>query len=568
MGRRRGAWRRPGPRAIGLLAIGAIGLAAGTVGIRTGLLTNGTGQGAAGTAPRFVDVTASAGLEHRYDGGFPYAVGGGVAAFDCNGDGRPELYLAGGEQQAALYRNDSAPGGIRLTPLPDRLTDVTGVNGAYALDVDGDGAVDLMLLRNGENVALRGLGDCRFERANEAWGLDGGADQTEAFSATWEAGADWPTIAFGNYVAPGSLDPATWCQASRLVRPAASTGGPTKKFGAPYALMPSFCALSILFSDWDGSGRRDLRMSNDREYYPDDVGQEQLWRVVPGAAPRLYTAAEGWARVQVQGMGIASYDVDADARPEVYLTSQSASRLQTLAQGAAAGAPAYIDIGLPRGVNVAHPFTGSDMDLPSTAWHPEFADVNDDGYVDLLVTKGNVTEQPDYAMQDPTNLLLGQPDGTFIEAADVAGILTFDRGRGAALVDLDLDGRLDLVESFYAAPVRVWRNSGPADGAAAERGHWLALRLVQPGANVDAIGAWIEVRTGDVTRRRELMVGGGHAGGQLGWIHVGLGPATTAEVRVRWPDGTVGPWQPIDVDAFSVVDRDAGAAVRWQPPAP
>ena len=48
------------------------------------------------------------------------------------------------------------------------------VTGAYPLDVDSDGITDLVLLRVGENVVMRGLGGCRFERANEAWGFDGG----------------------------------------------------------------------------------------------------------------------------------------------------------------------------------------------------------------------------------------------------------------------------------------------------------------------------------------------------------------------------------------------------------
>ena len=62
--------------------------------------------------------------------------------------------------------------------------------------------------------------------------------------------------------------------------------------------------------------------------------------------------------------------------------------------------------------------------LPSTAWHPEFQDVNNDGFVDLFVTKGNVEAQPDYATRDPNNLLLGTADGTFVEAAEDGG----DRG--------------------------------------------------------------------------------------------------------------------------------------------
>ena len=51
----------------------------------------------------------------------------------------------------------------------------------------------------------------------------------------------------------------------------------------------------------------------------------------------------------------------------------------------------------------------------------------------------------DYAMRDPSNLLIGQADGTFVEGGMDAGIVSFARARGAALADLNLDGMLDLV---------------------------------------------------------------------------------------------------------------------------
>ena len=66
-------------------------------------------------------------------------------------------------------------------------------------------------------------------------------------------------------------------------------------------------------------------------------------------------------------------------------------------------------------------------------------------------------------------------------------------------------------------------------------GGWVAVRLRQPAPNVDAVGAWVETRIGDRTTIREVTVGGGHAGGQLGWIHVGLGDADEVEVRVSGP---------------------------------
>ena len=528
------------------------------------LLPQATPTVALGT-PLYVDETEASGVDHTYTGDFPYSVGGGVAVLDCDDDGRPDLYVAGGSGPAAVYRNESPiRGSLRFSRIADPVGDLTGVMGAYPIDVDADGVVDLVVLRDGENVALRGLGGCRFERANETWGLAGGDSITTAFSATWEGQAALPTLAFGNYVADAATqDPDHLCADDELIRPVVSGD----RYDAPIPLRPAWCALSMLFSDWDRSGRRDLRVSNDRHYYSDlSDGQEQLWRMEPGEPPRSYTADDGWVTVRIQGMGIGSYDVNGDGYPDAYLTSQGPNVLQSLLAGPSQ--PMYRDLALKLGVAATRPSAGGDP-LPSTAWHPEFQDVNNDGFIDLLVTKGNVDQQPDYASRDPSDLFLGQPGGTFVQVAEAAGILDYARGRGATMADLNLDGLPDLVEMFYEDPVRIWRNSGLAGtgGAPGQGGHWLDVRPTQPGPNRDAIGAWIEVRVGDTTLRRELTIGGGHAGGQLGWLHFGLGPADAAEVRVQWPDGTVGPWLNAAADQFVIVERDATGVQPWLPSA-
>ena len=124
----------------------------------------------------------------------------------------------------------------------------------------------------------------------------------------------------------------------------------------------------MLFSDWDHSGRRDLRVSNDRHYYR--TGQEQLWRIVPGEPPTEYTEADGWRPLQIWGMGIASQDVTGDGLPEVFLTSQADNKLQTLtSDGTSDGAsearrkpsPDYHDIALELGVTAQRPYTGGDV---------------------------------------------------------------------------------------------------------------------------------------------------------------------------------------------------------------
>ena len=508
----------------------------------------------AAPAPRFVDDTSVSGIDHSYTGGFDYFVGGGVAAFDCNDDARPDLYFAGGTSPAALYRNATTVGGpLQFEAVPSAVTDLTAVTGAYPVDVDSDGQLDLVVLRHGENQILRGLGDCSFEPANAALGVDGGDAWTTAFSASWEGSSELPTMAFGTYLEADR----TTCGDSLLVRPDGDA------YGAPTPLAPGYCTLSMLFSDWNRTGQRDLRLANDRHYYTD--GSEQLWEVPPGEEPRLYTQADGWRPLQVWGMGLASQDVTGDGVPEVFITSQGDNKLQSL-DGGDPSLPTYGDIALRRGVTAQRPYAGGDV-LPSTAWHPEFEDVNNDGFVDLFVTKGNVEGQTDHAQRDPSNLLLGQPDDTFVEGAEAAGITRYERARGAALVDLDLDGLLDLVVVNREAPATLWRNVGGGESTVASpMGHWLAVELDQPAPNVDAVGAWLEVRTDSGIIVREITVGGGHAGGQAGWVHAGLGGADRADVRVTWPDGEVGEWMTVDADQFVTITRGSAEAIALQPP--
>ncbi len=505
--------------------------------------------------PRYVEESSAAGVNHVYDGEFEYFVGGGVAVFDCDDDGRPDMYLAGGEESDGLYRNVAEVGGpLAFEKVLAGATGLTGVSGAYPIDIDSDGQTDLAVLRVGEDVMLRGLGDCAFERANETWSIEARDDWTVGFSATWEGDADLPTLAFGNYLAEGGQTTGE-CEDHRLYRPEGEIYGP------PQDLSPGFCTLSILFSDWDRSGRHDLRMTNDRHYYRN--GEEQLWRIDEGSAPRLYTREDGWQPMQIWGMGIAGRDVTGDGLPEYFLTSQGDNKLQTLADGTEQ--PNYVDIAFERGVTAHRPFVG-DVINPSTAWHPEFEDVNNDTLVDLFVSKGNVEAQEGYAGRDPSNLMLGNPDGTFTEVAEQAGIVDFARSRGAALADFNLDGMLDLVEVTRRENVRLWRNVGWGDdAAAAPMGNWVALDLEQPAPNVDAIGSWIEVRVGNRVLETEVTIGGGHAGGQLGWAHFGVGEADSVEVRVQWPDGEKGRWLEIEANRFAIIERDAAEAVLWEP---
>ena len=498
-------------------------------------------------APLFIDETALAGVQHLYTGDSQYFEGGGVAALDCSGDGNEDLFFAGGESRAALYRNESPQGGaLAFTKVEAPELELEAVTGAYPIDIDGDHLTDLVVLRVGENIVFRGLGGCSFERANEAWSIDGGDEWTVAFTATWDDNAVFPTLAFGNYLKLTDLTNETdLCEPNVLLRPDG------RSYDPPIELEPAWCTLSMLFSDWNRSGTADLRVTNDRQYSRE--GEEQLWRASE-ADPVAYTRDEGWKLVRIWGMGIASYDITGDGFPEVYLTSQGDNKLQTLADGP--DTPTFTDIAIRRGVTAHRPYVG-DNTLPSTAWHSEFQDVNNDGFVDLFVAKGNVDAMPEFTSVDPNNLLIGQPDGTFVESGVEAGIVHAGRTRGGALVDLNQDGLLDLVEVNRQEGVRIWRSVGSGTGGEPlMMGNWVDVRVRQElGYNSSGVGSTIEVRIGEHLMTREVTVGGGHASGQLGEYHFGIGSAEGAEVRVIWPDSSASDWVAVDAGRAHLMIR-------------
>ena len=459
-----------------------------------------------------------------------------MATFDCDADGDADLFLAGGADPSAFFRNETS-GLLAFEPVISPTVQIDAVTGAYPLDIDADGVMDIVVLRAGESLLLHGLGDCAFRVANAEFGLEGGDGWTTAFSATWEGDNRLPTLAFGNYVDQDDPDgPFNACDDNVLVRP---EDADASRYGAPVALT-GHCTLSMLFTDWNRSGRPSLLVSNDRHYYVRDGG-EQL-----ETTPRLYGREDGWEQLRIFGMGIASYDVTGDGYPEYMLTSMADNKLRTLKAGP--DRPIYGDLAYARGVTAHVPHVGDDQ-RPSTAWHSEFGDVDNDGFIDLFIAKGNVEAMEMAAALDPNNLLMGGPDGRFAERSVEAGVASMAKSRGASLADLDRDGRLDLVVVNRGSPVEIFHNrSDPA-------GNWLQVRIEHPGPNRNGIGAWIEVSHGARTWTREVTVGGGHASGANGWIHFGLGAAQPASITVHWPDGYTARFEDVHPNTFVTLAR-------------
>jgi len=498
--------------------------------------------------PKFQEQARAAGIDHAYTGEWEFYVGGGVASFDCNNDRRADVALAGGQGAAALYVNRSEPGGdIRFDQAA--LPEITDASGIYPINLDADGITDLIVLRVGENLILKGAGNCQFEIANEVFDFDGGQEWTTGFAAIWEIGAAYPTLAFGNYV--DRFDPDTpfgTCSPNVLIRPDAEG-----KYGNQTALAPGYCSLSILFTDWNNTGQFDLRVSNDRQYYRG--GQEQMWALPPGQPPRLYGPDDGWGELIIWGMGISETDLNADGRPEYSITSMGDNMLQTLDNGGT-DKPIYRDIAFRSGVTATRPYVGGDI-KPSTAWHTQFSDVNNDARADLFIAKGNVKAMEMAALFDPDNLLIAGKAGQFTEVGDQAGIALDKQGRGAVVEDFNRDGKLDILVVNREENISLFRN------VTEDLGGFVQIELANGGngaVNPDAIGAKIALVSGGKKQTKTVAIGGGHASGQVGALHFGLAGAETAQVQIQWPDGAVSPLYDLAANTRVRIERGGSTA--------
>ncbi len=253
-------------------------------------------------------------------------------------------------------------------------------------------------------------------------------------------------------------------------------------------------------------------------------------------------------------MGIASEDVTGDGYPEVYLTSQGDNKLQTLADGPAQ--PTYEDIA-----------------LDARGHRPPALHRRRRAAVDGVARRVRRRQQRRLPRpvrrqgqrRGPARLRHSRPEQPAASARPTARSSKAPRPRGSSATSgpaaapsstSTSTGCSTSSSSTASSRSRCGATSAPATATSRQRwatGSPCGCASRHPTSTPSGRG-W---RCGSATARssHEVTVGGGHASGQLGWIHVGLGDADAAEVRVQWPDGEIGPW--MDVRGRRVRDHRA-----------
>ena len=470
-----------------------------------------------GDAPRFVEEVGA--IDHRYAGDFQFFVGGGVAAFDCDDDGRSELFFAGGSEPAALYHNDSERG--RRAPVHARAVGRHRPDRRHrrlpARHRQRRARPTSPCCASARTSCCAGSATAGSSAPTSRFGVDGGDTWTVAFSATWEDGNELPTLAFGDYLErrPRGL------RGQPAVRPDPDAG---TYVAAGRARRPATARCRCCSATGAGPAERDLRMTNDRHYYRDGDGPAVAGRPRRDAAAvhrgrRVATAADlgdGHRQRRPHRRRLSRGVPDEPGRQQAADARRRAGAAGVRGHRPRPAAPPRI---------ARSPAATSCRPRPGTPSSPTSTTTASSTCSSPRATSRRRTE---FAMRDPSNLLIGQADGTFVEGAEDGGHRQLPPRRAAPRSSTSTStGCSTSSWSTASNRSRCGATSARATADAPEpMGDWIgraAARSRRRTSTPSAPGS--RCACGDGTTSREVTVGGGHAGGQLGWLHFGLGDA-------------------------------------------
>ena len=510
------------------------------------------------------DKTALANFRHRSGGAAKDYIldtpSGGVAIFDYDNDGRPDIYLLNGSTIAALQGKEKPPRAALYRNLGNwKFEDVTekaGVAnerwgfGVAAGDYDNDGNADIYVGNFGVSRLYRNNGNGTFTDV---------AEKLNVARRGWSTGASW-----GDYDGDGRLDlfvPGyVQIDLNNLPPSPSATGGATQNF-CQFRSVPVMCGPRGLTGDGDTLYQQKpdgtfadvsvkAGVSDPEKFYGfssvfvhvnDDKLLDLL--VVNDSTPnQLYinkgdgtfeeagypsgVAVNENGREQA-GMGLGVGDYDNDGRVDFHITNFSDDS-NTLYHND--GDANFTDVTFQTGLG--------EVSIPFLGWGTSFLDYDNDGWQDLFVVNGHVYPAVDahqwgtsYAQQA---LLFRNVKGKFerIGAPPKSALANAWPGRGLAVGALDGDGRLDMVMNNLDGKPTVLRNVG------ASSGHWLRLKLIAK-APRDAIGSVVYVTTGKIRQRQDVVSGAIYCSQNDLTVHFGLGAATKVDkLEIQWPDGS------------------------------
>jgi hypothetical protein len=284
--------------------------------------------------------------------------------------------------------------------------------------------------------------------------------------------------------------------------------------------------MGVVFADYDGDGWTDVFVANDNSpnLLLHNLGGKKFEEVAFQAG-----VAYNDDGVALAGMGAEFRDLNNDGLPDIWHT---AIENETF--------PLFLNRGAGQFVNASQPSRIAQLTRAMSGWSNGAADLDNDGWKDLFVARGNVMDNIEavsrhFRYAEPNSVFRNMGNGQFEDVSAAAGT-DFVRpapNRGLAYGDLDNDGRIDLVVTALGQPARVFRN------VSENHNHWILLKLTGTKSNRMGIGAQIRVTVGDGKKQyNEVTTGTGYGASSDPRVHFGLGDSIMArEIAISWPSG-------------------------------
>lgn len=512
---------------------------------------------------RFTDVTKRAGLNYKYDtdlrrGRNLGTMGASVAMGDFDGDGFLDLFFTGsasnGKKPEAgpcgvLYRN-RGDGTFEDVTTRSGIRSCGWTMGASWVDLDGSGRLDLIVTGVGRTSLWKNLGDGTFREEAAARGLvaPGYAVGLAAGDVNGDGRVDLYVNGYldTDYAKENSFGqfevrvPEDYDGQEAKLNVQGADGRFTERAKEAGVLNTGGRGLTAVFFDYDGDGRPDLYVANDRVpnvlYHNRGDGTFEDVTVETGAGAREQKIARA-------GMGVAIGDLDGDGRPEILVTN-FAGEPKTLYRNIEG--TLFDDATESSGIERAS--------LPYVQWGTDIVDFDDDGRPDLVMVSGHLVPRVImsiarfigknkslglYAMGDrsykqPPVLYRNVGGGRLEDATASSGDFAHLRltARGLAAGDVDGDGRLDIAIGAIVGGIHLMKNS------TASHSHALEILPVAGADRRTVLGTKVVVTAGDMRQVQEFIVRPSYASGAWVPLHFGLGDATTALVEVIPPGRT------------------------------
>src|SRR5215469_9854131 len=484
----------------------------------------------------------------------PETMAGGVAVFDYNNDGKPDIFFTNGADLKTL-KKDSPKYYNRLLENDGKghFTDVTekaglkgtGYDTGVAIgDYDNDGFADIFVAGVYHNALYHNNGDGTFADVTAKAGLN---KPDAEFGPLWAVAGAWIDVNndglldlivinylkwdFNHEPVCNGFGHDDYCH-PKMYKPTPNqlfinNGDGTFRdasVGAGFRAHPGK-GMGVAAADSELTGHMDLIIPNDKlmnSFYRAKGGGKFE---EAGFEENVALREDG---VYISGMGVDFRDLDNDGYPDIVIVALDGESF-----------PLYRNTGKGSFTEVTRESGMTKLSLAMSGYSPNIADFDNDGWKDIFVSRGDVQSplMADTRQVAQYNTVFRNLTGTTWSAlTEKAGFTAQPprRHRGAAVGDFNHDGKLDIVVTALSAPAELWINDGPSGN------HWLEISLQGTKSNRDAIGARVRVVAAGRVQFNHVTTASGYASSSAGPLHFGLGAAKMAdEIEIRWPSGIV-----------------------------